>query len=193
LTAAATFGLLGFSPFRKRSARGEAEGSGVGRAVGLVVGIVSPWSAMHVRKAMKAAPPRPNPPPKPPLGRSDAHACRAFIIAELGLGKAVGLAVGRALGRAVGTVTPCCRRQVRYALALGLGEAAAVAAAVGVAEVPQPEASTATKALPAIAPSTRAPRSAFPGVHERGNSLLDTEFSSGHRSAPRSPKAPAIL
>jgi hypothetical protein len=86
-TAAATFGLLGLSPFRKRSARGEAEGSGVGLAVGLVVGIVSPWLAMHVRKAMKAAPPRPNPPPpKPPLGRSDAHACRAFIIAALGLG-----------------------------------------------------------------------------------------------------------
>jgi hypothetical protein len=192
LTAAATFGLAGFSPFRKRSARGEAEGWGVGRAVGLVAGIASPWLAMHVRKAVKAAPNPPRP-PKPPLGRSDAHACRAFIIAELGLGNAVGLAVGRVLGRVVGTVTPCWRRQVRYALALGLGEAAAVAAAVGVADVPQPEASTATNALPAMAPRTRTPRSAFLGARERGHSLLDTEFSSGHRSAPRSPKAPAIL
>jgi hypothetical protein len=87
---------------------------GEGRAVGLVVGIVSPWLAMHVRKAMNAAPPRPNPPPpKPPLGRSDAHACRAFIIAALALGRTVGRAVGRTLGRAVGTVTPCWRRQVR--------------------------------------------------------------------------------
>ena len=110
LTAAATFGLSGLSPFRKRSALGDAEGIGVGRAVGLAVGMGSPWPAMHVRKAAKAAPPRP---PKPPLGRSDAHACRAFIIAESALGNAVGRAVGRVLGRAVGTVTPCCRRQAR--------------------------------------------------------------------------------
>jgi hypothetical protein len=185
--------LLGFSPFRKRSARGEAEGIGEGRAVGLVVGIVSPWLAMHVRKAMNAAAPPPKPPrPKPPLGRSDAHACRAFIIAALALGRTVGRTVGRALGRAVGTVTPCCCRQVTYALALGLGEAAAVAAAVGVADVPHPEASTATKALPAMTPETRAARSAFLGAHERGNSLLGTEFSSGHRSAPRSPKGAGL-
>jgi hypothetical protein len=73
--------------------------------------MASPWSAMHVRKAWNAAPKPPPRPPKPPLGRSDAHACRAFIIAELALGRAVGRAVGLMLGRAVGTVTPCCRRQ----------------------------------------------------------------------------------
>jgi hypothetical protein len=73
----------------------------------------------------------------------------------------VGRAVGRTEGRAVGTVTPCCCRQVRYALALGLGEAAAVAAAVGVADVPQPEASAAIKALPAMTPRTRTPPNAF--------------------------------
>ena len=62
-TAAATFGLAGFSPFRKRSARGEAEGPGDGRAVGLAAGMASPWPAMQVRKAWSAV-------PKPPRPRS---------------------------------------------------------------------------------------------------------------------------
>ena len=103
--AAATFGLLGFRPFRKRSAPGD--GVGVGGAVGLVVGMASPWSDMQLRKASNAwpKPPRPN----PPAGRSDAHASRAFCI--VGFGVPLGNAVGRAVGRAVGTVTPCCRRQ----------------------------------------------------------------------------------
>jgi hypothetical protein len=111
LSAAATFGLLGFRPFRKRSALGD--GAGVGGAVGLVVGMVSPWEAMQLRKAWNAAEKRP-PPPNPPFGRSDAHACLAFRIAGLGApNPPLGNAVGRAVGRTVGMLAPCWRRHVR--------------------------------------------------------------------------------
>jgi hypothetical protein len=92
------------------------DGAGVGGAVGLVAGMVSPWDAMQLRKAWNAAAKRP--PPNPPFGRSDAHACLAFCIVGLAapnppLGNAVGRAVGRTVGRVVGMLTPCWRRQVR--------------------------------------------------------------------------------
>jgi hypothetical protein len=77
-----------------------------------VAGIVTPCEAMHVRNAWNAAVNLP--PPNPPAGRSFAHACRAFSIAELGEpNPPLGRAVGRTVGRAVGTLTPCWRRQVR--------------------------------------------------------------------------------
>jgi hypothetical protein len=79
-SAAATLGLPGFSPFRKRAWDAPVAG-GEGGAVGRVAGIVTPCEAMHVRNAWNAAV---NLPPNPPAGRSFAHACRAFSIAELG-------------------------------------------------------------------------------------------------------------
>jgi hypothetical protein len=97
-SAAATLGSLGFSPFRKRPARGAPLAGGLaggeGGAVGRVAGIVTPCEAMHVRNAWNAAvnlPPKPN----PPAGRSDAQACRALCIVALPGPK---LPVGRAVG-----------------------------------------------------------------------------------------------
>src|SRR5215469_12002241 len=52
-SAAATFGSLGFSPPRKRSAPGD--GGVVGLAVGRVAGTVSPCAAMQLRNAWNAA------------------------------------------------------------------------------------------------------------------------------------------
>jgi hypothetical protein len=110
-SAEATFGLSGFSPFRKRPARGAPLAGGlVGGGDGRVAGMAAPCDAIQVRNARNAAPNRPPPNPNPPAGRSDAHACRAFSIAALGEPKPP---AGRAVGLAVGTLTPCWRRQVR--------------------------------------------------------------------------------
>jgi len=114
-SAEAILGSLGFSPFRKRPARGAPLAGGlVGGGDGRAVGMVSPCDAMQVRNAWNAAPNRPPPNPNPPAGRNDAHACRAFSIAALGEPKPpLGRAVGRTLGLVAGTLTPCWRRQVR--------------------------------------------------------------------------------
>jgi hypothetical protein len=126
-SAAATLELLGFKPFRNLSAPEEPP---VGGDVGLVVGIGSPCDFMQLRNDANALekPLNPPPPPNPPPdGRSDAQALLAFSNVLLLPDEPPNPPPpnpppppkpppGAPDGRVVGTFTPCCRRQLRYAL-----------------------------------------------------------------------------
>jgi hypothetical protein len=166
-SAAATFELLGFRPFRNLSAPEEPP---VGGDVGRAVGIGSPCDFMQLRNDASADLKPPNPPPNPPPdGRSDAQALLAFWNVLL-------LAddppkpppkppppkppppkppEGEADGRVVGTFTPCWRRQLRYALKPDEDE---LPAAVLADVAPQPATSSAASPRAAATHTTRPPR-----------------------------------
>src|SRR5580700_1236735 len=164
LSAAATFGLPGFRPLRKRSAGDEPAAGG---EVGRVAGIVSPCDDMQLRKAWiawpKAPPPPPNPPPPEPKdGRRDAQACIAcwsLLLLLLPVPPPPEPPPKPPPKPPLPGVTPCCSRQLRKALNPELADGDEAAQAPNTVLVPHPAISSAATAA---RPVTKASRPARP-------------------------------